>query len=71
MADDRSRQIETLPDGRCLPGQRYDWSALRLIGWRDPQSEGTEGYDAWSYFDERGVYLGPDEFDIEPIFARV
>ena len=52
-------------------GQRYDLNALRFAGWRNPNELSLFGYSALDFFDEDGVYLGPDEDGIEPEFQRV
>jgi hypothetical protein len=52
------------------PGQKYDLRALAYshCGWTAGDGTSTLGYDAWWYFDNDGVYLGPDMHGIEPLF---
>lgn len=50
-------------------GQRYDTDRLLFARlWTEGDGTGTEGYDPWRYFDEQGVYLGPDQHGIEPLW---
>jgi hypothetical protein len=44
--------------------------ARRCVGWTKGDGSSTEGYNAADYFRD-GVYLGPDEHGIEPIFETV
>lgn len=52
---------------RLTKGNRYDLTALTFCGWSDGDGSGHEGYTLHDYFD-CGIYLGPDEHGIEPIF---
>lgn len=55
-----------------------DWldGCLDLYGWTKPPSGDeeeevdTQGYNVEHYFD-RGRYLGPDMFGVEPILERI
>jgi hypothetical protein len=51
-------------------GKRYNTGALTCIGWTGGDGSGHDGYDCWAYFAD-GVYLGPDEYGIEPLFDFV
>ena len=61
-------------------GKAYRLDNFSFVRWSDGQEH--DGYNSWNYFsiadepgsDPRcgigsGVYLGPDEFGIEPIFT--
>lgn len=52
-------------------GQKYDPCALRFAGWSNPHGNILTGYSALDFLDEDGVYLGPDEYGIEPVFQPV
>jgi len=54
---------------RLTQGKVYDVSALQFAGWTTGDGTGADGYRAGDYFDSRGVYLGPDEHGIEPVFS--
>lgn len=49
---------------KLTTGQKYDTATLTLAGWTSPD---TERYSCWDYFRD-GVYLGPDRYDVEPLF---
>ena len=59
-------------------GKSYDTTKLTCTGWTDnsspdgePEIGATQGYNAFQFFDEDGVYLGQDKFAIEPLFEEV
>jgi len=57
---------------RLTKGNTYDTAKLKCEGWTSTTSETAhDGYSAWDYFTQDGVYLGADEFGIEPLFAEV
>lgn len=47
-------------------GKHYDIRKLDFQGWSN--GEDNPSYNCWDYF-YGGVYLGPDEYGIEPVFA--
>ena len=49
-------------------GQRYDVDTLTFAGWTIGDGTGTDGYSYLDYFRD-GIYLGPDSYGIEPLFA--
>lgn len=56
-------------------GKKYQVDSLTFTGWTDCSSlngecepGATEGYNVSDYFDRDGVYLGQDEYGIEPLF---
>jgi hypothetical protein len=51
-------------------GKRYDVAALTLVGWTKGNGSGHAGYSMPYYF-ENGIYLGPDQDGIEPIFEEL
>ena len=53
---------------KCELGKHYNTRHLEPIGWTDGDGTSTDGYDCWAYFGADGIYLGPDEHGIEPIF---
>lgn len=59
----------TCDSGKLEPGKKYDPDELDLVGWTSGDGSGHDGYSHLDYFDSRGVYRGPDEHGIEPIFA--
>lgn len=51
-----------------VKGKWYDRrKSLVLFGWTEGNGSGADGYCIDDYFND-GVYLGPDECGIEPIF---
>ncbi len=58
---------------RLIKGTQYDVDKLECVGWRDASGriESPPGYDAWAYFVDSGLFLGPDDEGIEPVFQRV
>lgn len=50
-------------------GRTYPWTNLHLVGWTEGDATGTEGYHVVDYFSFDGVYLGPDQHGIEPLFS--
>ncbi len=61
-------ELAALFEHKLVPGKKYDIDTFELAGWF--QEDGTEveveGYDFWNYFDDDGVYKGPDQYGIEP-----
>ena len=53
----------------CTEGDSYDLSTLTLLDWSPGDGTGTAGYNCWDYFDSDGVYRGPDQHGIEPVFS--
>jgi hypothetical protein len=55
--------------GTLVIGRRYDVEACRarFVGWTAGTGHATEGHTVDSYF-SNGIYLGPDESDIAPLF---
>lgn len=47
-------------------GKQYDISSLRVTGWTGEH----EGYNYGYYFQD-GIYLGPDEHGVEPLFEEL
>lgn len=52
---------------KLTKGEKYDVSAMRLIGWTEGDGSGSEGYELVHYFGDDGEYKGADECGIEPI----
>lgn len=61
-AASRKREEMTLTKGELI-----EYRGLKLIGWTEGDGSGHEGYNFADYF-LNGVYQGPDEHGIEPIF---
>ena len=61
---------------KCEKGTRYDYrftNEYEFSHWEKtdgsvPEDDEILGYNFWNYFDEASVYLGPDKFEIEPVF---
>ena len=51
-----------------IAAHKYDYTTLDLVGWTEGDGSGHEGYNYLDYFGPSGVYLGPDDCGIEPIF---
>ncbi len=47
---------------------KYDLATLHCTGWTESDGTGHDGYNFTDYFRDGGVYLGPDEHGIEPLF---
>lgn len=52
-------------------GKRYDIKLVVLMGWTEGDGSGSDGYNLSDYFDRHGVYLGPDDYGIEPIVEPI
>lgn len=52
-------------------GETYDARSLEFVDWTEGDGSSTEGYCCWDYLDQEGLYLGPDEHGIEPLFCIV
>lgn len=52
----------------CTKDKQYNVSELKAVGWTIGDGTGKRGVSHLEYFDDAGVYLGPDEHGIEPIF---
>lgn len=48
-------------------GQRYAIDKLQCVDWTEGDGSGHEGYNWHDYFDDSGLYLGPDPSGIEPV----
>lgn len=58
---------------KLTPMQKYDIDSLRCLGWIESGAvlDGAPlGYSAYDYFRD-GLYLGPDEYGIEPYFEAI
>lgn len=51
-------------------GRKYEVTSLAFSGWTKGDGSSTDGYSVEYYFAVDGSCLGPDEHDIEPVFAR-
>ena len=49
-------------------GTQYNLDQLVFLGWSTGKTN-EPGYYCWDYFDEDGIYLGPDQYGVEPLFA--
>jgi len=54
---------------KLVTGRQYKLNTLKLMGWTDGGGAEHEGYNACDYF-RNGIYLGPDDDGIEPLFKR-
>lgn len=54
---------------KLVTGRQYELDTLKLTGWTDGGGAEHEGYNACDYF-RNGIYLGPDDDGIEPLFKR-
>lgn len=53
---------------KLTKGQKYNQN-LDFAEWDNPHDEDTTGYHWRDYFAD-GVYLGPDNDGVEPLFAE-
>lgn len=53
---------------KLTPDSKYHVDALECIGWANSGSRYMDGYAVAPYFRD-GIYRGPDEYGIEPVFA--
>lgn len=51
-------------------GRSYDTVGLQFEGWTEGDGSGHEGYHVADYFTDDGIYLGPDEYGVEPLFCN-
>jgi hypothetical protein len=66
VADDRDRSLRG-PE-KLEIGRKYDTTKLSVADWTTGDGTGHQGYHAEDYFTPDGVYLGPDQHGIEPLF---
>ena len=60
--------LETM---KLKKGRKYNLKNWRVIGWAGPDGPlYPEGYHYLYYFN-KGVYLGPDMYGVEPLFEKV
>lgn len=60
--------IDTPCECTLTKGNKYDTTKASGIGWTTSDGEAPDGYNRWDYFDQDGIYLGPDEDGVEPLW---